>query len=512
MNNTKDSAADTDGVSHMGAVREAQEQLLATREKDIARRESAVVDEEAHALSHEKLVADREGAVATRELVIDVTEKKQVAFGNHMALLQKANERLVIATIESQKLAEQLQTTQVQLENARLVAEKANLAKSAFLSSMSHELRTPLHAILGFAQLLEVSSPPPTAPQTVRLTQIIKAGWYLLELINEILDIAVIESGKLSLSREPILLGEMMHECQAMIEPQAQQRGIQITFLPFDQNWFINADRTRLKQSLINILSNAIKYNRAHGTVVVTCSRRDVDRIRISIKDGGEGLPPEKLAQLFQPFNRLGQESGVEEGTGIGLVVTKQLVELMGGSIGVESTPGEGSEFWIELIGDVMPQLVGSGALPPEIIPTRGNTPNNTSQYLLLYVEDNPANLLLIEQIIGDHPRVRMLSAGDGNLGIALARTHLPDVILMDINLPGINGTEAMKILRADPLTMHIPVVALSANAMPSDIENGVEAGFFCYLTKPIKVDEFLRVLDEALQFSANLLISAAQQ
>ena len=247
---------------------------------------------------------------------------------------------------ERKRLDQVLLDKNVELESAKFVAEKANLAKSAFLSSMSHELRTPLNAILGFAQLLETGSPPPTAAQIVRLHQIIKAGWYLLELINEILDLAVIESGKLSLSREPVSLIDVMHECQAMIESQAQKHGIHINFLPFDHTWFANADRTRVKQVLINLLSNAIKYNREHGTVEVACSASTPGtRIRISIKDSGMGLSPEKLMQLFQPFNRLGQETGTEEGTGIGLVVTKQLVELMGGTIGVESTVGAGSEF-----------------------------------------------------------------------------------------------------------------------------------------------------------------------
>ncbi len=217
---------------------------------------------------------------------------------------------------------------------------------------MSHELRTPLNAILGFAQLMESDSPPPTPSQKASIDQILKAGWYLLELINEILDLAIIESGKLSLSLEPVSLVEVMLECQAMIEPQAQKRGIQMTFPQFDIPWFVNADRTRVKQVLINLLSNAIKYNREQGTVEVKCAASTPERIRISVKDTGAGLPPEKLAQLFQPFNRLGQEGSAEEGTGIGLVVSKRLVELMGGVIGVESTVGVGSVFWIELRRD----------------------------------------------------------------------------------------------------------------------------------------------------------------
>jgi len=400
---------------------------------------------------------------------------------------------------ERKRLDQVLLDKNTELESARLAAEKANRAKSDFLSSMSHELRTPLNAILGFAQLLESGSPPPTAAQIVRLHQIIKAGWYLLELINQILDLAVIESGKLSLSLEPVLLTDVMRECQAMIDPQAQQRGIHIDFVPCDDTWFAQADQTRVKQVLINLLSNAIKYNREQGTVEVKCTASRPGYLRISIKDSGAGLPPEKLAQLFQPFNRLGQENGTEEGTGIGLVVTQQLAKLMGGTIGVESTVGMGSEFWVELMRGVAPQLSSGNAVSAELAQqTQGNAALRT----LLYVEDNPANLMLVEQIIEGLPHVRMLSGRDGNIGIALARTHLPDVILMDINLPGISGSQALKILREDPVTAHIPVIALSANAMLRDIEKGLAAGFFRYLTKPIKVDEFMDALDRALEFA----------
>ena len=396
---------------------------------------------------------------------------------------------------ERKRLDLMLHDKNSELENARQLAESANLAKSIFLSRMSHELRTPLNAILGFAQLLEIGTPPPTEAQILRLHQIVKAGWYLLELINEILDLAVIESGKLSLSREAVSLSEVMRECQSMIESQAQSHAVHMHFIPFDESWFAYADRTRVKQVLINLLSNAIKYNREQGTVVVECTVSSQDRIQISIKDTGNGLPPEKLLQLFQPFNRLGQENGTEEGTGIGLVVTKQLVELMGGSISVKSIVGVGSEFCIELGRDVMPQLTTGQIMHDEVL-------LSSDKSTLLYVEDNPANLMLVEQIIEGHPNVRMLSARDALQGISLARTHLPDVILMDINLPGISGTEAMKILRDNPLTLHIPVIALSANAMVRDIEKGLEAGFFRYLTKPIKIHEFMGALEDALKLS----------
>jgi PAS domain S-box-containing protein len=390
----------------------------------------------------------------------------------------------------------------LELETAKAVAEKANLAKSDFLSSMSHELRSPLNAVLGFAQLMESDTPPPTPSQKASIDQILHAGWYLLELINEILDLSVIESGRLSLSLEPVSLPEVMLECQAMIEPQALKRGITMTFPDFTAPCFIKADRTRLKQVLINLLSNAIKYNQTGGSVVVDCVPSTAERIRISVKDSGAGLSPEKLAQLFQSFNRLGQEASGEEGTGIGLVVSKRLVELMEGTIGVESVVGTGSVFWIELISEGDPHAEYIKAACDTI----AESPFAAGPHsrLLLYVEDNPANLKLIEQLITRRPDMRLLTAQNGRDGINLARASMPDLILMDINLPGINGIEAMKILRLDPATAHIPIVALSANAIPRDIEKGLEAGFYRYLTKPIKVNEFFETLLEALEFAGN--------
>jgi PAS domain S-box-containing protein len=405
---------------------------------------------------------------------------------------------------ERKRFEHTLQENNVELERARAAAEKANLAKSDFLSSMSHELRSPLNAILGFAQLISSDTPPPTAAQTASIDQILHAGWYLLDLINEILDLAQIESGKLALSREPTSLADVLVECQAMIEPQGQKRGIMMTFPPADIPYFVDADRTRLKQVLINLLSNAIKYNQLNGTVVVDCTRPTPDRVRVSVTDSGAGLLPEMLLQLFQPFNRLGQERSTEEGTGIGLVMSKRLVELMGGVIGVESTVGTGSVFWFELNSAEEPRLV-EAAQPATVAPAQiqRGAPLRT----LLYVEDNPANLKLIEQLIARRPDIRLLSARDGNRGIQLARAHRPEVILMDINLPGISGIEALKILREDDVTAHIPVVALSANAMPRDIEKGLQAGFFRYLTKPIKVHEFMDTLEVALAFAAQQVV-----
>lgn len=402
---------------------------------------------------------------------------------------------------ERKRWDKMLQENTIELETAKAIAEKANLAKSDFLSSMSHELRSPLNAILGFAQLMESDSPAPTPSQKASIDQILHAGWFLLELINEILDLAVVESGRLAISLEPVSLPEVLIECQDMIEPQAQKRGISMSFPSFDGPCFVKADRTRLKQVLINLLSNAIKYNRKDGTVIVECAETATGTMRLSVTDTGAGLSPEMLAQLFQAFNRLGREATAEEGTGIGLVVSKRLVELMQGTIGAESKVGGGSVFWIELIHDTDPhaEYVKAASTAMAGLSIRKG-PNES---LLLYVEDNPANLQLVEQLIARRPDMRLLTAMNGKDGIELAIDCVPDVILMDINLPGISGIEAMKTLRLNPATSHIPIVALSANAMPRDIEKGLAAGFYKYLTKPIKVNEFMETLSVTLEFAA---------
>ena len=401
--------------------------------------------------------------------------------------------------IERSQLDALLKESLIELKHAKEAAEEANLAKSDFLSCMSHELRSPLNAILGFAQLMETGTPTPTAGQKDSIEQILQAGWYLLALINEILDLALIESGKLSLSPEPVSLAEVLADCQAMIEPQASKGGISVHFPALDAPWLVHADRTRVKQVLVNLLSNAIKYNRVGGHVDLRCSFDVGGRVRVSVQDTGEGLAADKLAQMFQPFNRLGQEAGAQEGTGIGLVVSKRLMELMGGNIGVESSVGVGSVFWIEL--DATTATLHGAAEPAGgglalSRPQAAGTPTRT----LLCVEDNPANLMLVERLLARRTDLRLLSARDGRRGVEMARMHRPDVVLMDINLPGISGLNALRILAEDPATAHIPVIALSANAMPRDIEKGLRAGFFRYLTKPIKVAEFMATLDLALE------------
>jgi PAS domain S-box-containing protein len=401
---------------------------------------------------------------------------------------------------EQRHLDRVLQEKNLELEGARSVAEKANLAKSEFLSSMSHELRSPLNAILGFAQLMESDSPPPTTGQVESIVQILKAGWHLLKLIDEILDLAKIESGRVPLSWEPVLLSEVIIECQGMTETQAQQRGIRMVFPQFEKPCFVRADRTRLKQVVINLLSNAIKYNKKEGMVEMKISETTPQRLRVSIVDAGIGMNADQLSQLFQPFNRLGQEDGGAEGTGIGLVVAKRLVELMGGVIGVESTVGQGSVFWFEL-DLVAPQVLAEEEIQAAAQPLP-HVSIGTRQRTLLYIEDNPANLKLVEQIIARHPYIHMVTAINGITGIEMAFRSKPDVILTDINLPDINGFEVLKNLRADPVTAHIPIIALSANAMPHVVERGLMAGFFRYVTKPVKVLELVEALDVALAFA----------
>ena len=397
-------------------------------------------------------------------------------------------------------LDEQLQNTNEELEAARGAAEKANRAKSEFLSSMSHELRTPLNAVLGFAQLMASEVPPPAPHQQRSIDQILKGGWYLLRLINEILDLAMIESGKVTMSQESMALAEALQDCKDMIEPQAAKRGISLSFPMVDGEIYVHADRTRVKQVMINLLSNAVKYNTIGGSVVVSCHAIADHRVRISVRDTGAGLSAEDIEQLFQPFNRLGQQDGGEEGTGIGLVVTRQLVELMGGEIGVNSEVGVGTEFWVELDAAVAPALALGDV--DEVALKRNVGPALSSNALptMLYVEDNPANLALVEQLVARRGDVSLLSAIDGPAGVALAQKFLPDIILMDINLPGMSGYGALRMLQEDPRTSTIPVLALSANAMPRDVERGLEAGFFSYLTKPIRVNEFMNALDLALR------------
>ena len=475
------------------AVTEIARDVVATR--DYSRRAPRVGNDEAAEL------ADSFNAMLT-----EIEQRTRELEDSNAGVVREAAERSR-AQQEVMRLNEQLEhrvderTLQLALANAELanaidVARNANQAKSAFLSSMSHELRTPLNAILGFAQILTSDSLPTTEAQKKEFANhVLKSGRHLLTLINEILDLAKVESGTITLSMEPVALGEILGECQTMMEPLAAARGIRMLF-PQQVGAVLMADRTRLKQVLLNLLSNAIKYNRDAGAVVVDCAPAGPGRLRIAVQDTGMGLRPEQVEGLFQPFNRLGQEAGAQEGTGIGLVVTRRLVELMNGAIDVTSSPGVGSVFTIEL-GTTAPLLSqAEREAPPDAALVQAG---DGAPRLLLYVEDNPANLKLVEEIVRFRSDLRLMAAGDGPRGLALARAHHPDVILMDLNLPGMSGLEVLAQLQREAGLREIPVIALTANAMPHDIERGIAAGFFRYLTKPIDIDRFNEAIDFTL-------------
>jgi|GEM_PF-589139 len=400
------------------------------------------------------------------------------------------------AELELKRLNDELEARVLQrtleLSVAMAEAERANMAKSEFLSRMSHELRTPLNAILGFGQLLELEKLPDDQGDNVH--EVLHAGRHLLELINEVLDLARIESGKFTISLEPLALQAMIEDCLALIRPQAEARGIEIDAAGNDCRWQVRADRTRLKQVLLNLLSNAIKYNSSRGRLSVTCVAQG-DHVQIRVSDTGAGLTPEQLARLFKPFERLDADSTGIEGTGIGLALSKRLVEMMDGEIGVESTPGIGSTFWLSL-------AMAAGALEtvaPER-PIAAVPVARQGQFDVLCIEDNPANLRLIERILSSRPDIRLLSAGAPGQGLELARAHRPALILLDINLPDMDGYAVMACLRESPLTRDIPVIAISANAMPQDLELGKAAGFTDYLTKPLDIGRFLSVVESTLE------------
>jgi len=401
---------------------------------------------------------------------------------------------VLITDITEIKLAQvQLEALNASLTAAREAADRANQAKSDFLSSMSHELRTPMNAILGFGQLMAYDDTLP-ADHRDSVGEILKAGSHLLELINEVLDLAKIESGRIELSMEGVDLHALAGDCRHLIQPIADKAGISLSFdLPAERAVF--ADRVRLKQVLLNLLSNAIKYNRPDGSVRLTATAGQPGQLRIAVTDTGHGIPPERIGELFQPFNRLGAEAGEIEGTGIGLTIARRLVDMMGGEMGVDSTLGVGTTFWVELATG---QTAKVGAGETALALPAGRTTSHDAATVLT-IDDNPANLKLIAQVMGLRAQVHLLTAHTPELGIELALAHRPDLILLDINMPGMDGYQVLKVFQASAELRHIPVLAITANAMPRDIERGMAAGFADYLTKPLDIGKLLGSIDRCL-------------
>ena len=378
------------------------------------------------------------------------------------------------------------------LEEARDEADRANKAKSEFLSRMSHELRTPLNAILGFGQLLERQNP--TAAQRNRIQHVINAGRHLLGLINEVLDISRIEAGRMQLSLEPVCVDEAIAETLDLMRPLANEREITLAAdVDLDSTVHVLADRQRFKQVLINLLTNAVKYTPIGGNVTVSCAGNGNEKLRLRVADTGPGISSEKLARLFTPFDRLGAEQSGVEGTGLGLALSQRLMQAMGGLIGVESGLSGGSVFWVELprakspIEQARPMKLKGGA------PRRQSSDQKRT---ILYVEDNVSNLTLIEQILEERPEIHLLTSMQGRVGLDLARKHSPDLVLLDLHLPDIPGWQVLAELKADPATAHIPVVVISADATPPQVKRLLKGGAHHYLTKPLDVVEFFAVLD----------------
>jgi two-component system cell cycle sensor histidine kinase/response regulator CckA len=376
---------------------------------------------------------------------------------------------------------------------ARLSSERANQAKSEFLSRMSHELRTPLNAILGFAQLLEMD--PLTPDQHESIARILHGGRHLLNLINEVLDISRIEAGHMRLSLEPVSLQETVREALDLIRPLTDPRHITVrSDMGQAEGLHVKADHQRLRQVMLNLLSNAVKYNRESGSVTVTYMLTADRYARVAVTDTGAGISSEKLARLFMPFDRLGAEQMGIEGTGLGLSLTKHLMEAMGGRLGVDSVVGQGSTFWVEMT--VVPPSTGETAISHPAAPADLSTrPLRT----MLYIEDNLSNLELIQKLLATRPEIKLLSAMQGRLGLDLARHHKPDLILLDLHLPDLGGEVVLLQLKAEPALRDIPVIILSADASQSQIEQLRASGAHAYLTKPLNLKQLLALLSETL-------------
>ncbi len=407
---------------------------------------------------------------------------------------------LVISCLRSVHEMRAIAQRTAALREAKIEADRANHAKSEFLSRMSHELRTPLNAIIGFGQLIERQNP--TESVQAKAGHIIGGGRHLLNLINEVLDISRLETGNLPLSLEPVCVAEALEEALSLMRPLAAERNIELFPPdPMDRSHYCMADRQRVKQVLLNVLANAVKYTPRDGKVTVSVSSNITDTIRIFITDSGPGLAPEKLTRLFTAFDRLGAEHTAVEGTGLGLALCQRLMHAMQGSIGVNSVVDRGSTFWIELarVESPLERMVSAKRF-------ESSTASDARKLKIIYVEDNLSNLTLVEQILADQPHIELISAMQGLLGIELARKHSPDLILLDLNLPDLDGWDVLSRLQRDGVTREIPVVIISADATAGQIKRLMTAGARAYITKPIDVYEFLKVID---QISASHLTNA---